>query len=160
MAVNRAASSRTSNTLARRSASSGVSKSACSVPRPAWFNAAATNRLPGLHRLLPLPWAKMTTPVARSGMARCPASSKSPAVKVISRSKAGGSGAAAAAVSVAPPAAPLPSVRAAALFSSATASSSRTSSATEASLGQLFLIRSRFPALTKGPKSSAGPRIG
>ena len=70
----------------------------------------------GLRRPLPLPWAKMTTPVARSGMARCPASSKPPAVKVISRSKAGGSGAAAAAVSVAPPVAPLPSVRAAALF--------------------------------------------
>ena len=80
MPVSRAASSRTSDTLARRSASSGVSKPACSVPRPAWFNAPATNRLQGLRRLLPLPWAKMTAPVARSGMARCPASSKSPDV--------------------------------------------------------------------------------
>ena len=118
MPVSRAASSRTSNTLARRNSSSGVSKSASSVPRPAWFKAAATNRSRGLRRLLPLPRAKMTAPVARSGMARCAASSRSPAVKVISRSKAGGSGATDVAVSAAPPAAPLPPVRAAALFSS------------------------------------------
>jgi len=53
----------------------------------------------------------MTAPAARSGMARCPGSSTSPAVTVISRSKAGGSGAADMAVSAAPAAAPLPSDR-------------------------------------------------
>jgi pimeloyl-ACP methyl ester carboxylesterase len=42
----------------------------------------------GLRRLLPLPCAKMTAPAARCGMARCPDSSTSPAVTVISRSKA------------------------------------------------------------------------
>ena len=47
MPVSRDASSRTSNTLTRLSSSPGVSRSAGSVPRPAWFSAAATNRLRG-----------------------------------------------------------------------------------------------------------------
>ncbi len=47
MPVSRDGSSRTSNTLAWLSSSSGVSRSARSVPGPAWFSAAATNRLRG-----------------------------------------------------------------------------------------------------------------
>ena len=51
-----------SNTLARSSSSSAVSRSNSSVPSPASFSTPATYRLRGLCRLLPLPWAKTTMP--------------------------------------------------------------------------------------------------
>lgn len=51
-----------SNTFSRSSPSASVSKSSKSVANPASTSVLATNRLRGLWRLLPLPWAKSTTP--------------------------------------------------------------------------------------------------
>ena len=90
MAVRRAASRATLNTLARLSSSSGVSRSTSSVPRPARFRPAATNWLRGLCLLLPLPWTKITSPPASAGMTSDPGSRALPASTVTSA----GSGAA------------------------------------------------------------------
>jgi hypothetical protein len=57
------------NARVRRSiaSSSGVNKSNSRVAKPADWRTLATERLPGLCRLLPLPWAKMTTASAPAG---------------------------------------------------------------------------------------------
>src|SRR5581483_11017548 len=75
----RAISKRSSAVRSSISASCGVSRSKSSVPKPAAFSAAATWRLRGLRRLLPLPWAKATTPHAPSVSARSPSRRASPA---------------------------------------------------------------------------------
>jgi hypothetical protein len=54
--------------------SSGVSRSSSSVASLASLSVSATYRLRGLWRLLPLPWAKIATPVASSGTTRSPRS--------------------------------------------------------------------------------------
>ena len=56
-----------SNTLARSFSSSGVSRSSSRVASPAARSPAATRLLRGLSRPLPLPCAKITSPVASGG---------------------------------------------------------------------------------------------
>ena len=73
-AVSLVASVPMSNTLARSSSSSEVSKSNSKVPKPASFSCSATWRLRGLCLLLPLPCTNTTMPVAPAGTVRCPAS--------------------------------------------------------------------------------------
>ncbi len=68
-----------SKTFARSASSAGVSRSNSRVPRPARFKAAATDRLRGLWRLLPEPWANITTAPAPPGRARSPDSRTPPA---------------------------------------------------------------------------------
>ena len=73
---------RASRSISKRSArvrrsiasSLAVSRSIRRVARPAWRSTPATKRLRGLKRLLPLPWAKRTTPAASAGRLRVPAS--------------------------------------------------------------------------------------
>src|SRR5207302_3744957 len=59
--------------------SSGGSGWASRVARPASWRTAATSRLRGLWRLLPLPWAKATTPTGASGPARSASRTHAPA---------------------------------------------------------------------------------
>src|SRR6185437_3796798 len=66
-ACNRSISTPMSKRSACSRSSPGVSRSTSSVPRPAERNSPATNRLRGLSRLEPLPWAKSTTPRASGG---------------------------------------------------------------------------------------------
>ena len=54
------------------SSSSAVSRSTKSVPKPCALIRCATKRFRGLCRLLPLPWAKITSPVVPTGSARSP----------------------------------------------------------------------------------------
>src|SRR6218665_67372 len=56
------------------SSSSSISRSMSSVPSPTETSEWATKRLRELKRLLPLPWAKRTTPRAPSGRDRSPSS--------------------------------------------------------------------------------------
>src|SRR5690606_35989211 len=67
-------SKRNSRVRASIASSRSVSKSKRSVAKPASFSASATSRLRRLCRLLPLPWAKTTMPVASGGTARKPCS--------------------------------------------------------------------------------------
>jgi hypothetical protein len=53
-------------------ASPEVSRSRSNVPNLWSFSRMATIRFPGLNRLLPLPWAKITSPLAPAGMDRSP----------------------------------------------------------------------------------------
>ena len=57
--------------------SSTVSRSISTVAKPACCSEAATARLRGLCRLLPLPWANTTAPRHGSGRARSPSSATS-----------------------------------------------------------------------------------
>src|ERR1700693_405401 len=59
--------------------SSAVRRSIRSVPSPRRTSSPATERLRGLTRLLPLPWAKSTMPVAPSGRTRLPSTVTPPA---------------------------------------------------------------------------------
>jgi len=99
----RAASKAILNTCARLAASSSVSRSASSVPRPARFSVAATNWLRGLCLLLPLPWAKTTSPGARPGMTSDPGSRTPPASIAVSAGSASPSRVPACAISPPPP---------------------------------------------------------
>jgi hypothetical protein len=65
-----------SNTCARVRASSGVSRSNSRVASPPAFSERATETLRGLSRLLPLPWANSTIPVAPGGTCNVPGSSR------------------------------------------------------------------------------------
>ena len=71
-----------SNTFARSWASGSVKRSNRSVAIPRARSAEATCRFRGLSRLLPLPWAKATTPAAPSGTMSSPGSTTEPSAGI------------------------------------------------------------------------------
>src|SRR5438445_775911 len=73
--ASRPMSKRSSPVRASTRSSSALSRSMRSVPSPACCNSAAAKRLRGLWRLLPLPCAKRTTPVASRGTESVPSRS-------------------------------------------------------------------------------------
>ena len=83
-----------SNTADRSASSPGVSRSNSRVASPVSCRAEATARLRGLCRLLPLPWAKTTTPAAPAGTERVPGRPRPPPSTTTSRSSAAPAGAA------------------------------------------------------------------
>ncbi len=77
-----------SKTLPRSAASGDVSRSNSSVAQPWSTRARATATLRVLRRLLPLPWAKTTTPHAPPGTVSVPGRLTAPAVTTTSVSTA------------------------------------------------------------------------
>ncbi len=81
-----------SKTLRRSRSSGRVSRSISSVARPASPSSAATWRLRGLWRPLPLPWAKITSPPEFAGRRRSPGSRTPPVAGISTDRAAGASG--------------------------------------------------------------------